>query len=94
MNDNLVLKKNNEVVSREIEGEVILVPLYNSSKDMNYIYTLNETAARFWDLIDGKNTIGDIKATLLDEFEIEEDKLASQIGELVKDLKSVKAVVN
>lgn len=94
MKDALTLKKNDQVVSREIEGEVILVPLYSSSKDMNYIYTLNETAARFWDLIDGKNTIGDIKKTLLDEFEVEEDKLDAQIGELVKDLKSVKAVVN
>jgi hypothetical protein len=68
------------------------MPLYRSADDLSYIYTLNETAARFWELLDGKRSVNDIKKVLLDEYDIEEDKLDSQIQELIKDLKSIKAV--
>jgi hypothetical protein len=87
-----VLKRSPKVVSREIEGEVILMPLYRSADDLSYIYTLNETAARFWGLLDGKRSLNDIKARLLAEFEIKEEKLDSQIKELLKDLKKIKAL--
>ncbi|MCX5751846.1 MAG: PqqD family protein [Candidatus Saganbacteria bacterium] len=87
-----VLKKSSKIASREIEGEVILMPLYKSADDLSYIYTLNETAARFWELVDGKRSINEIKGILLEEFDVKEDKLDAQVKELLKDLKGIKAV--
>ncbi len=87
-----VLTKTDKVVSREIEGEKMLLPLYKSSKDMNFIYTLNETAAYFWDRIDGKKSIADIKQDLLGVYDVDEKRLTKQIEDLVKDLKSIKAL--
>lgn len=92
MNENKVLKRNSQIADREIEGEVILVPLYKSHDDLSYIYTLNETTSAAWKLIDGKRTLGQIKSKLLDEFEVSEEILDKQLDELVKDLKSIKAV--
>lgn len=92
MNEKMALKKNSQVVSREIEGEVILVPLYKSSDELSYIYTLNETAAVAWRMIDGKKTLGKIKTLLLNEFEVTEQKIDNQLTEFIKDLKSIKAV--
>ncbi len=92
MSDKKVLKKTDKVVARKIEGEMILLPLYKSSMDMNYIYTLNESAARFWDLVNGKNSIADIKADLLTTYNVDKKMLDAEIDGLIKDLKSVKAV--
>jgi len=87
-----VFKKSGQIVTREIENEFILVPLYKSSKDLNCIYTLNETAAFAWRLIDGKRSLGQIKGQLMDKYEVSEAKLTKQLDELIKDLKSFKAI--
>lgn len=91
MDEKRILNKSDKIVTREVEGEVIMIPLYKSSEDLSYIYTLNETAARFWKLIDGKRTISAIKKKILSEYEITEEKLSKQIGGLLKDLNGIKA---
>ncbi|MGA2775389.1 MAG: PqqD family protein [Candidatus Omnitrophota bacterium] len=85
--------KNNDVVTREIEGEVILMPLHSSSKDLNYIYTLNDTASYAWSLMDGKTALSDIKGRIMDRYEVDEAKLDKELGELIKDLRSIKALI-
>ena len=92
MNFKKVFKKSKDVVSRNIEGQVIIMPLYKSSRDLNCIYTLNETAAAAWDLIDGKNDLNKIKEKLLSEFDVTEETLKKNMEVLIKDLKSIKAV--
>lgn len=92
MGTSKVLKKNSQIADREIEGEMILVPLYKSHDDLSYIYTLNETAAAAWKLIDGKKTLEQIKKALLNEFEVAEEVLDKQLAELIKDLRSIKAI--
>ncbi|MFA7114690.1 MAG: PqqD family protein [Candidatus Omnitrophota bacterium] len=92
MSDKKVFKKTDKVVSREIENEVILLPLCKTSKDMNYIYTLNETAALVWDLIDGSRTFKDIKEKIMSEYEIEDAPLTKELNSLIEDLKSINAI--
>jgi len=92
MDEKKILKKGKEVVSREIEGEMILMPLYKSSKDMDYIYTLNKTATAAWKLIDGKKNLGSIKEEIMKEYSVSEKRLVRQLSELLKDLKSIKAI--
>ena len=93
MDEKKVMKKSDEVVTREIEGKVILMPLHKSSKDLNYIYTLNETASSAWNLFDGKSTLGDIKGSLSETYDVNEGKIEKELAEFVKDLRSIKAVV-
>ncbi|MFH1380825.1 MAG: PqqD family protein [Candidatus Omnitrophota bacterium] len=75
-----------------MEGAVILLPLYKTSKEFSYIYTFNKTSSAAWDLIDGKRTLGDVKEELLDKFEVSEEKLEKELDEFIKDLLSIKAV--
>lgn len=93
MDEKKVLKKSNQIVTRKIESEVILLPLYKSSKDPNCIYTLNETVAVAWELINGKRTLGEIKERLMDKFEVGEEKLTKQLDRLITDFKSIRAIV-
>ncbi|MBN1405162.1 MAG: PqqD family protein [Candidatus Omnitrophica bacterium] len=91
--DNLkVFKKNSNFVSRSIEDETMLLPIYRTSKDINCIYTFNDAAGRIWQLIDGKRTIGSIKKKLLEEFDVTEKAMDKKLHDFLKDLNSIKAI--
>jgi len=92
MQDSTVLKKNPDIVSRTIEDETILMPIYKTSDEINCIYTLNDVAARVWELIDGKKNLGKVKKILLQEFNTTEKELDKELTKLLKDLKEIKAV--
>jgi hypothetical protein len=88
MRDGKIFKKNPKIVVRKIEDETILMPLYSTSEEIDCIYTLNDAAARIWELIDGKRTLGKIKKIFLDEFDITEEELA----DFLKDLEEIRAI--
>ncbi|MDP8216445.1 MAG: PqqD family protein [Candidatus Kaelpia imicola] len=91
--DSQVLKKSKKFVVREIEGEVILLPLYKSSQDIKYLYTLNDVAARVWKLINGKKTLSEIKQILLKEFDTTRNELKKELSAFLKDLKEIEAII-
>lgn len=92
MDEEKVFEKSSDVVAREFEGKLILMPLHASSKDLNCIYTLNNTASFAWSLIDGKNTLGGIKQIIMERYEVDDKKLEEELNELVSDLLSVNAI--
>jgi len=92
MTNSQVLKKNNKIVTRVIENETILIPIYQNSNDENCIYTLNKYASAVWGLIDGKKTILDIKKMILEKFNVTSQVAEKEIEKLVKDLKQIKAI--
>jgi cobalamin biosynthesis protein CbiG len=93
MKKDKALKKNPNVVSRLIDNETILVPIFKTSKEANFIYSLNPSASKFWDLIDGKRTLSDIKEMILKEFDITPKEVDREINNTLKDLKKIKAVL-
>ncbi len=80
------------IVFREIAGEMILVPIRQNVGDLESIYTLNETAARVWELLDGQRTLREIRDELVQEFEVEADQAQQDLVELLEQLESVGAV--
>ena len=70
-----------EIVAREIEGELIIVPLTAGFGDLeDELYTFNETGQAIWRLLDGQRDLNAVVAALAEEFnaplqEIEQDVL-------------------
>jgi len=81
------------VVTRIIDDETILLPIYKSSDDINCIYTLNKPASKVWQMIDGKRTPLEIKNKVLKEFDTTPQEVDKQMQKLLKDLKEIKAIV-
>ena len=77
------------IVSREIEGETLIVPLVSGIGDMeDELFTLNETGVAIWGRLDGQKSLKNVIADLSVEFdtlveEIEEDVIGF-VKELVK----------
>ena len=88
-----VLRKNKNMVTRVIDDETILLPIYKSSDDINCIYTLNKPASKVWGLIDGKRTFPQIKDKVLKEFDTTPAEADKEMQKLLKDLKGIKAIV-
>ena len=93
MKEAIVLRKNSDMVTRVIDDETILVPIYKTSDEINCIYTLNKVASRVWEMFDGKKTVGEIKKQLLKEFNTTSKEVDKKMQELLKDLKEIKAIV-
>jgi hypothetical protein len=70
-----------DVAYRELEGQMVLVHL-----GTNRIYSLNETGARFWELLAGGSERAEIEQQLLDEFAIEPDELRQEVDSMLTAL--------
>jgi hypothetical protein len=77
------------VVAREIEGELIIVPLAAGIGDLeDELYTLNDSGKAVWALLDGGRSLKQVVQALSDEYEapleeIEQDVLGL-VGELAR----------
>jgi len=81
------------MVTRVIDDEAILLPIYKTSDDINCIYTLNKAASEVWDLIDGKKSLGRIKKIILEKFDATPEEIGKEMNALLKDMKNIKALV-
>lgn len=71
------------VVSREVAGETILVPIKSSTKELDDIFTLNEVASRIWDLIDGERTAAGIATIIASEYDVAPEDALTDTRELI-----------
>jgi hypothetical protein len=84
--------KTSTLISRQIAGETILVPLYQPTGQSSRIFTLNDTASRTWELLDGQHTLSEIHAYLLEEYEVEPDQARADLWELIGNLREIGAI--
>ncbi len=76
-----------DIVAREIEGELIIVPLVAGIGDMeDELYTLNETGRAIWDKLDGRKSLGDVVRGLADEFEAPPGEIERDVKGLIEEL--------
>lgn len=69
-----------DVVAREIEGDIVIVPLVAGIGDADdELYTLNETGRAMWDALDGERTLGDVVALLAEQFEADPAELEADV---------------
>jgi hypothetical protein len=88
----ITYRKAADIVFRKVAGEFILVPIRHQAGDLECIYTLNEVAARAWELIDGLMATKQIAAVLYEEFEVDKSVLEKDLIELFGDLRKIEAV--
>jgi hypothetical protein len=82
-----------EVASRKILDEVLLVPIRTSSKQKLGVYTLNETAAWLWEKMDGSVTCAQLVDAMTGRFEVDPGQARRDVEVLCRDLLSCGAIV-
>jgi hypothetical protein len=83
-----------EVVAREIEGEIIIVPLVAGIGDLeDELYTLNETGRAVWQRLDGLRPLRTVVSELAAEFDGPAETIERDVVGLVDELVRRKMVV-
>jgi Coenzyme PQQ synthesis protein D (PqqD) len=76
-----------DVVARDIEGEIIIVPLIAGIGDLeDDLFALNETGKVIWDKLDGRRTLGDVISELSAEYQAVEGEIERDVLGLVQEL--------
>ena len=87
-----IYRQDDSVVSRRIEGEVILVPIRQNVADLESIYTLSEVGAHIWEQIDGRRTTAEILALTVGQFEVSEEEAQKDLKEFIEQLSAIGAI--
>jgi hypothetical protein len=74
-------------ITREIDGQMVLVPLRDEVANLDSIYTLNETASYLWRRLDGSHTVRELGQALAAAFDVSPDDAAADVGRLLEDLR-------
>jgi hypothetical protein len=83
-----------DIVAREIEGELIIIPLVAGIGDMeDELYSLNETGKAIWDRLDGKTSLGTVAAALATEYDAPKAEIEHDVLGLVTELARRKMLV-
>lgn len=86
------LRPSEDVVSRAIAGEQILVPVRSGAARMDFIFTVNEVGAFIFRLLDGRRTVSEIAALVSREFEVTEQQAHSDASEFLEALRDARLV--
>lgn len=76
-----------DLVTREIAGETLIVPVRRGAVDINTLYVLNITAAYLWSHIDGKRTLTDLVELLLRTFQIDRATAEADVNDFFNSLR-------
>ena len=63
--------KESEIVTRNIAGETIIVPVKGRVGDMDSIYTLNEVGTLIWRLMDDGIPVNQMVDAVTEEYEVD-----------------------
>jgi len=91
MNDRVnltgIYKPSEDVVARDIQGELIIIPITSGIGDLeDEIFTLNETGRAIWEKLDGKKTLKEVAKELSLDFQGRPDDIEKDILGITQEL--------
>ena len=81
-----VYRRAENIVSRDIAGETILVPIRGNLADMQHIFTLNSVGSFIWDQLDGNTKLADIRDLLLVDFDVNRKQAEQDILDFISQV--------
>ena len=81
-----MLRKKDNIVTRTIAGETLLVPLADRLADLPAMFALDEVAAFIWEKIDGTHTEAQICEAVVRNFDVGPEKAGRDVREFVRQL--------
>ena len=83
----MIIKK--ELITREIAGETVLVPVGKSVYDANGLFIMNELASFIWKLLPEVETEAQICQAILEEYDVSEEEAARDVAEFLGRLREM-----
>ena len=80
------LRRIDDVVQREVAGEVFLVPIRGHLADLQELFVLNEVGRWLWDRLDGTHPSGDLVTGMVAEFEVDGEEARRDVESFLQQL--------
>ena len=87
------MKRNTNFILREIAGENIVVATGEAAQIFNGMITLNDVASFIWKNIDECKTVDKLIASILDEFDIDDETARRDIESFTAELIRIGMVI-
>jgi len=82
----VVYAPSDAIVAREIEGEIVIVPLTAGVGDLeDELYSLNETGRDVWRLLDGR-TLDEVVEALTVDYDASREEIDRDVRGLLEEL--------
>lgn len=82
----MVLKKADNIVTRKVMDETLLVPISGELASMDNLYSLNETGAFIWESLDGARSLAEIGGQLEQLYDINLEIIKGDVLEIASEL--------
>jgi len=82
------LKKSEDVTFQTVAGEAVLIRL-----DTGTYFSLNQVATQFWEMLDGKRSIGEQASLLASTYEVDVETVTRDLLELARQLEDERLVI-
>lgn len=83
-----------KIVSREIDGEIIIIPIEDGFADLNdAIFSFNKTGCLIWEKLCSGNTPRQISEHLAKKYDSPLETIEKDILELIKELYDKKIII-
>lgn len=89
-----IYRKADNIVTRKVMDETLLVPISGDLASMDELYTLNDTGAFIWQALDGTRTLAEIGRQLEQEYDAPEEAIRADLREIMDGLIDVGLVVS
>jgi hypothetical protein len=80
--------KERELVSRNVAGETIIVPIKGHVGDLDGVFTLNELGAMIWELINGQTTGRELAEAVRNEYDVEAAEAEKDVVDFLRSLEN------
>ncbi len=88
-----VFIQSDNIVSRKILDETILVPVSGNVADMQKVFTLNSVGEYIWNQLDGNKNLNDITAGIIKNFEVEPLEAGNDMLDFIEELLEARLIL-
>jgi hypothetical protein len=74
------------VVRREIAGEVFLIPIRGRLADLHRLYVMDPVGDWIWEHLDGTRSRDEMVSVIRDRFSVDPDQAAADLDDFIQEL--------
>lgn len=93
LNETVVYQANKGFVTREIAGELLVVPVGEQTRKLNGMITFSESGAFLWKLLQERRTKEELVAALANAYEQEPKNVEADVDEFLRKALSRELIV-
>jgi Coenzyme PQQ synthesis protein D (PqqD) len=83
------LTRNTAIVSRDVAGETIVVPICRGVGDLDSVYTFNKVGRSLWRLLENGHSVEELAKWVVTHYEVDEKQAVADVQSYLSELQEV-----